>query len=61
MGKLIDLKDSFLRLSEELFEENDDEFFVWDGEALNKLPSGMPQTDDAPVIYINAKREVGQK
>jgi len=56
MGKLIDLKDSFLRSSEELFEENGDEFFVWDGESLNQLPAGIPQVDDAPVISINQNR-----
>ncbi|MBC7661251.1 MAG: hypothetical protein H7249_16265 [Chitinophagaceae bacterium] len=61
MGKLIDLKDSFLRSSEELFEENGDEFFVWDGDALSKLPSGIPQVDDARVISIHIKREISHK
>ncbi len=56
MGKLIDLKDSFLRSSEEAFEENDDEFYVWDGQSLCRLPSGVPQVDDAPVVSINQKR-----
>ncbi len=56
MGKLIDLKDSFLRASEELFEENGDEFFVWDGESLNQLSAGIPQVDDAPVISINQNK-----
>ncbi len=55
MGKLIDLKDSFLRSSEEAFEEDGDEFFVWDGESLTKLAHGVPQVDDAPVISIKQK------
>lgn len=53
MGKLIDLKVSFLRSSEEMFEENGDEFFVWEGDALNQLDSGVPKVDDAPVISIS--------
>lgn len=61
MGKLIDLKDSFLRSSEELFEENGDEFFVWDGDALKQLPAGIPQVDDAPVVSIHNKRDASQK
>ncbi len=54
MGKLIDLKASFLRSSEESFEEDGDEFFVWDGDALTKLPSGVPVVPDAPVVSICA-------
>lgn len=59
MGKLIDLKDSFLRSSEEMFEEEGDEFFVWNGEALSKLPAGIPQVEDAPVICIASSRKTG--
>lgn len=61
MGKLIDLKDSFLRSSEELFEENGDEFFVWDGDALKQLPAGIPQVAEAPVVSISNKRDSSQK
>ncbi len=54
MGKLIDLKASFLRSSEESFEENGDEFFVWDGDGLTKLPAGIPVVPDAPVVAIHS-------
>ena len=42
MGKVIDLKDHFLRSSEETFESQDDEFFVWDGTELRQLVDSIP-------------------